>query len=168
MFFAILPKISKNMQKSSIFAGFLSKMLLCKCSSGHVESGFDNPAENFPVKTQVFLFKVQKRRWSNCSRVFFVTSFHCMFRLLFRNNWLIFYQNQKKLTQSPEKDDKSINYFCHFLSKFCWGHVKSLFGNPSRNFFHFFPLAGYFGSETENVRTITFLSKKPSNVPLDT
>ena len=37
-------------------------MLLCKCSSGHVESSFDNPAENFPVKTQVFLFKFQKRQ----------------------------------------------------------------------------------------------------------
>ena len=35
-------------------------MLLRKCSSRHVESSFDNPAKNFPVKTQVFLFNSKK------------------------------------------------------------------------------------------------------------
>ena len=60
MFFAILPKISKNNQKSLIFASFLSKMLLRKCSSRHVESSFDNPAKKFPEKTQVFLFNSKK------------------------------------------------------------------------------------------------------------
>ena len=35
-------------------------MLLCKFSSGHVESIFDNIAKNFPVKTQVFLSKSRK------------------------------------------------------------------------------------------------------------
>ena len=35
-------------------------MLLCKFSSGHVESSFDNIAKNFPVKTQVFWSKSKK------------------------------------------------------------------------------------------------------------
>ena len=35
-------------------------MLLCKCSTGQVESFFDNPAKNFPAKSQDFLVKIQK------------------------------------------------------------------------------------------------------------
>ena len=70
MFSAIVPKTSKVIQKSLSFQDFLSEMLLCKCSSGHVEKGFENPAKNFPVKIQVFLFKVQKRRKTNYSIVF--------------------------------------------------------------------------------------------------
>ena len=47
-----------------------------------------------------------------------MTSFLCIFRLLFRHTCLIFYQKEKKLTQSPKEDDNSINYFCHFFSSF--------------------------------------------------
>ena len=70
-FSAIVPKTSKNIRKSWSFQDFLSEMLLWKCSSGHVESSFDNLDKNLPVKIQVFLVKVQKRRKTNCSRVFF-------------------------------------------------------------------------------------------------
>ena len=115
MFFAILPKVSKNIRKSSNFLDFLWEMLLCNCSSGYVKSSFDNPARNFPVKIQVSLVKIQKKdRKTNFSRPFFVTSFLCIFRLLFRHTWLIFYQNHKKLTQSTKKDDTSINYIITF------------------------------------------------------
>ena len=46
-------------------------MLLFKGSFVHVESSFDNPAKNFPVKLQVFLVKVQEKRKTNFSWVFF-------------------------------------------------------------------------------------------------
>ena len=46
-------------------------MLLFKGSFVHVESSFDNPAKNFPVKLQVFLVNVQEKRKTNFSWVFF-------------------------------------------------------------------------------------------------
>ena len=46
-------------------------MLLFKGSFGHVESSFDNPVKNLPVKLQVFLVKVQEKRKTNLSWVFF-------------------------------------------------------------------------------------------------
>ena len=70
-FSAIVPETSKIIRKSWSFQDFLSEILLWKCSSGHVESSFDNPAKNVRVKIQVFFVKVQKRRKTNCSRVFF-------------------------------------------------------------------------------------------------
>ena len=48
--FAIVPKSSKTIQKPSRFQDFLSELLLCNCSSGHVESSFDNPAKKIPLK----------------------------------------------------------------------------------------------------------------------
>ena len=132
-------------------------MFLCKCSSGHVESSIDNIARKFAAKTQVFLVKVQKRRKNKCSRVFFSTLFLCTLRFMFRHTGLFFCQKQKKLTRSPKKDDTSINYFHHFFSKFCWGHVKCIFSNLP---YFFLPKDGYFRSETEKDRTITLLSEK--------
>ena len=70
-FSAIVPKTSKIFRKSPSFQDFHSKNLLCKCSTGHVESILDNPAKNFTAKTQVFLVKIQKRRKTNCSTVLF-------------------------------------------------------------------------------------------------
>ena len=157
MFSAVVPKISKTIQKSSRFQDLLSEMLLCNWSSEHVESSFDKPAKKIPVKIHVFLVKVQKRRKTVRSTVNFSTFFLCTLRLLFRHTWLFFCQNQKKLTQSPKKDDNSKYNFCHFFSRFCWGHVKCPFGNPS---IIFLLKAGYFRSETENPPTITILSKK--------
>ena len=90
MFSAIVPKISKIIQKSPSFHDFVSEMLLRKCFSGHVKSSFDNPTKNFPVKIQVFLVKVQKRGKTNCSRVFFSKFLLCTLRLLFRHTWLFF------------------------------------------------------------------------------
>ena len=49
MFSAIVPKTSKIIQKFLSFQDFLSEMLRRKCSSGNVESSFDNPAKNFLV-----------------------------------------------------------------------------------------------------------------------
>ena len=131
---AIVPKTSKIIQKSSSFQEFLSEILHCKCSSGHVESSCDNPAKNFPVKMQFFLVKFRKRRKTNFSRVFFwrfssVHLDHC-----FDTPDYLFSQNQKELTQSSEKDDNSINYFYHFFSKICSGHVKCTLKNPVKSF----------------------------------
>ena len=50
-------------------------MLLCKFSSGHVESSFDNIAKNFPVKTQVFFVKVQKKTKNQLLKSFFFDVF---------------------------------------------------------------------------------------------
>ena len=70
-FSTIVPKTSKIIRKSWSFQDFFSKRLLLRGSSGHVESSFDNPAKNFPVKLQVFLVKVQEKRKTNFSKVFF-------------------------------------------------------------------------------------------------
>ena len=70
-FSAIVPKTSKIIRKFWSFQDFLSEMLLFKGSFGHVESNFDNTAENFPVKIQFFLVEVQKRRKINFSIVLF-------------------------------------------------------------------------------------------------
>ena len=107
-------------------------MLLFKGSSGHVETSFDKTAKNFPVKLQVFLVKVQEKRKTNFSRVF-LTFFALYTWLLFRHTWLFFFDKiRKKLTRSPKRDDDSINYFCHFFSKFCWGHVNCTFSNTAK------------------------------------
>ena len=84
----------------------------CKCSSEHVESRFDKLAKSFPVKIQLFLAKVQKRRKTNCSRVIFwsFSSVH----LDFDRPDDFFCQIQKKFTQSLEKHDTTINYFITF------------------------------------------------------
>ena len=70
-FSAIDPKTSKIDRKSWSFQDFLSEILLWKCSSGHVESSFDNPAKNICVKIQVHFVKFKKRWKTNCSRVVF-------------------------------------------------------------------------------------------------
>ena len=70
-FSAIVPKTSKIIRKYWSYQDLLSEMLLFKGSSGHVESSFDKTAKNFPVKLQVFLVKVQEKRKTNFSRVFF-------------------------------------------------------------------------------------------------
>ena len=159
-FSAIVPKTSKFIRKSWSFQDFLWEMLLCKFSSGHVESSFDNIAKNFPVKTQVFFFsKSKKRRKTNCSSVFF-WRFSCVhLDYCFDTPDWFFCQNQKKLTQSPKKDVISINHFHHFFSKFCWGHAKSTFSNLPELFLS---KVRYFRSETKNNQTITLLSKKTS------
>ena len=162
-FSTIVPKTSKFIQKSWSFQDFLSETLLCKCSSGHVESSFDNIATNFPVKTQVFRQSPKKTKKTNAREYFFSTFFVCTLRLMFRHTWLLFAEIRKKLTQSPKKDVNSINYFHHFFSKFCWGHVKRTFSNLP---WIFLSKDGYFRSETEKNQTFNLLSKKLQNVPL--
>ena len=54
MFSAIVPKTSKIIQKSWSFEDFLSEMVLWKCSSGHVESSFDNLDKTFLWKYRFF------------------------------------------------------------------------------------------------------------------
>ena len=71
MYSAIVPKNSKIIRKSPSFHDFVSEMLLRKCFSGHVKSSFDNRTKNFPVKIQVFLVKVQKRRKTIVQEYFF-------------------------------------------------------------------------------------------------
>ena len=46
-----------------------------KCSSGNVESSFDNPAKNFPVKIQFFLVKFQKKTKNQFFKSIFSTFF---------------------------------------------------------------------------------------------
>ena len=159
----IVPKTSKFIRKSWSFQDFLWEKLLCKFSSGHVESSFDNIAKNFPVKTQVFLSKSKKRRKTNCSRVFYLTFFLCTVRLLFRHTWLFFCQNQKKLTQSPKKDVININHFHHFSSKFCWGHVKSTFSNLPE---FFCQKLVTFAQKPKITKQLLFPPKKRQKLPL--
>ena len=70
-FSALVPKISKTIRKSWSFQDFLSEILLWKCSSGHVESSFDNPAKNVRVKIQVFLSKSKKDEKTIVQEFFF-------------------------------------------------------------------------------------------------
>ena len=136
IFSAIVPKTSKIIQKSSSFHDFLSEMLLYKCFFGHVKCSFDNLAKNLPVKRQVFLVKVQKRRKTNCSRVFFLNFFLCTLRLLFRHTWLFFCQNQKEFTRSPKKDDNSKNYFIIFSQSFAEDTWNALWRTLAKVFCH--------------------------------
>ena len=158
-FSAVVPETSKFIQNSSRFKDFPSERLLCKCSSGHVKSSFDNIAKIFPAKKQVFLVKVRKKRKTICSKVSFLTFFLCSLRLLFQHTWLFFWLNQKKLTQSPKKDENSLNYFYNFFSKFCWGHVKGTF---SKLPIFFWQKTFIFAQRPKTIKQLLFtlLSKK--------
>ena len=135
MFSAVVPKISKTIQKSSRFQDLLSAMLLCNWSSGHVESSFDNPAKKIPVKIHVFLVKVQKRRKTVGSTVNFSTFFLCTLRLLFRHTWLFFLSKSEKTHSKSEKDDNSKKNFCHFFLKILLRTREMPFWQPFHKFF---------------------------------
>ena len=135
-FSTIVPKTSKIIRKSPSFHDFLSKVLLRECFSGHVKSSFDNPAKNFPVKVEVFLVKVQKRRKTNCSRVSFRSLYSLHLDYCFDTPDYFFPKIRKKLTQSPKRVDNSTNYFYHFFSKFFWGHVKCTLKDLPKVFCH--------------------------------
>ena len=160
MFSAIVRKTSKIIQKSLNFQDFLSEMLRRKCSSGNVENSFDNPAKNFPVKMQFFLVKFQKRRKTNFSRVFFWRFSLCTLDYCFDTPDNFFCQNQKKLTQSPKIDDDSINYFCYFFSKFCWGHVKCTFSNAANCHIYFAKRWFFFTQRQKTIKQILSSPKK--------
>ena len=130
-------------------------MLLCKCSTEQVESFFDNPAKNFPAKSQHFLVKIQKKTKNKLFNKFFWYFFLCTLRLLFQHTWLIFLPKSEKTHWKSKRDDKSENYFNRFFSKFRWGHVKCTLAT-CRNCS---PKFGYFRSETKNDQRITLLSK---------
>ena len=109
-------------------------MLPCNWSSGHVESSFDNPAKKFPLKKTRFSCQSPKRRKTICSTVNFSTFFLCTLRLLLRHTWLFLCQNQKKLTQSPKKDDNSKNNFYHFFFKILLRTREMPFWQPFQQF----------------------------------
>ena len=159
-FSAIVPKTSKFIQKSLSFQEFLSEMLRRKCSSGNVESSFDNPATNFPVKMQFFLVKFRKRRKTIFSRVFFWRFSLCTLDYCFDTTDKFFCRNQKKLTQSPKRDDDSINCFCHFFSKFCWGHVKCTFSNTAKCHIFLAKRRFFFAQRLKTIKQILFFQKK--------
>ena len=100
---AIVPKTSKIIQKSSSFQDFHSEMLLCNCSIGHVKSIYDNPAKNFPAKTQVFLVKIQKKHEKPIVQQIFWRFFLCTLRLLFQHTWLVFFLKSKKTHSKSQK-----------------------------------------------------------------
>ena len=133
-------------------------MLLFKGSFGHVESSFDNPAKNFPVKLRVFLVKVQEKRKTNFSWVFFDVFPSVHFDYCFDTPEHIFTKIRENSTQNPKRDDASVKYFYHFFSKFCWGHVKFTFSNPAKC--QVFSQIRFFRSETKKDQTIILLSKK--------
>ena len=136
-------------------------MLLCKFSSGHVESSFDNIAKNFPVKTQVLLSKSKKRRKTNCSRVFF-WPFSCVhLDYCFDTPDYFFCQNQKKLTESPKKDVISINHFHHFFSKFVEDTWKALLATCQK---FFCQKLVTFAQKPKITKQLLFSPKKPQNV----
>ena len=59
-FSAIVPKTSKIIRKSSSFQDFHSEMLICKCSTGKVESFLTTLPKNFLQKHRLFLSKSKK------------------------------------------------------------------------------------------------------------
>ena len=99
-FSAIVPKTSKVIRNCSNFQEFLSKMLLCKCSSGYVKSAFDNLAKNFAKNTSFSCQSPKMTMKQLFKMIFFITFLLRTLRLLFRHTWLLFWQNQEKLTQS--------------------------------------------------------------------
>ena len=135
MFSAIVPKNSKIIRKSPSFHDFVSEMLLRKCFSGHVKSSFDNRTKNFPVKIQVFLVKVQKRRKTNCSRVFFRSFYSVHLDYCFDTPEYFFAKIRNKLTQSPRRDVNSTNYFYHFFLKVLLRTREMHFEEPWQKFF---------------------------------
>ena len=152
------PENSKIYPKNLEFSRLHSEMLLCKCSTGQVESIFDNPGKNFPAKIQDFLVKIQKRRKTNCSTIFFWYFFLCTLRLLFQLTWLIFSPKSEKTHWKSKRDDNTENYFNYFFSMFSWGHVKCTLVTCGI----FLPKYGYFRSETKNDQIIILLSKRAS------
>ena len=61
----IVPKISKIFRKSSSFQDFHSENLLYKCSIGHVENIFDNPAKKISCKNTGFSCQNPKKKTKN-------------------------------------------------------------------------------------------------------
>ena len=51
--------MSEKDEKKNIF--FFKKLIILKCSYGHVKWSFDNPAENFRKNAEKFLLKVRER-----------------------------------------------------------------------------------------------------------
>ena len=58
-------KLRKLYESPEVFKTFFQKCCSEVVYSGHVERSFDNLDKNLPVKIQVFLVKVQKRRKTN-------------------------------------------------------------------------------------------------------
>ena len=157
MFSAIVPKTSKVFPKSSSFEDFLSEILLCKCSSGHVEKNFWPPWQKLYGKNTGFTCQSPKNDKPNLQDCFFCSSSSVHLDYCYDTPDAFFWQNLKKATQSPERDEKNINYFYQFSSKFCWGHTNCTLSIPAKKFL---PKYGYFRSETEISWTLTLPSKK--------
>ena len=78
-------------------------MLLFKGSFGHVESSIDNPAKSFPVQLQVFLVKVQEKRKTNFSWVFFDVFSLCTLDYCFDTPEIFLTKLEKTSLKIPKK-----------------------------------------------------------------
>ena len=134
-------------------------MLLFKCSSGHVESSFDKIAKNFPAKLQVFLVKVQEKRKTNFSRVFFEV-FRSVHLITVSTHLIIFFDKiRKNSVKVPKEMMIVLITFVIFSQSFAEDTWNALLATlPSA--IYFLSKDGFFHSETENDQTNTLLSKK--------
>ena len=120
-------KLRKLYESPEVFKTFFQKCCSEVVYSGHVERSFDNIDKNLPVKIQVFLVKVQRRRKTNFFKSLFWHFSTVHLSYCFDKPDCFFCQNQKKLNQSSKKDVNIMNYFYHLFSKFCWGLLKFTF-----------------------------------------
>ena len=157
-FFHHCPDNFKIFRKSSSFRDFYSENLLYKCSIGHVENFFDNSAEKFSCKNTGFSCQNPKKTKNQLFNSFFWRFYIRTLRLLFQHTWLSFLPKFEKTHWKSKRDDNSEEYFNHFFSKFCRGHVKWNLAT-CRNFL---PKYGNFRSETKNHQRNTLLSKRAS------
>ena len=159
---ATVPKTSKIIRKCSNFQDFLSEMLLCKCSSAHVESSSGNPAKIFPVKIQLFLVEVQKRRKFIFSREFFWRFSLCTLDYCFDTPDNCFFVKIRKNSIKVPKEMMIVLFtFITFSQSFAEDTWKALLATLP-NAIVFLPKNGYFRSDAKNGQTITLLSKKTS------
>ena len=159
---ATVPKTSKIIRKCWNFQDFLSEMLLCKCSSAHVESSSGNPAKIFPVKIQLFLVEVQKRRKFIFSREFFWRFSLCTLDYCFDTPDNYFFGKIRKNSIKVSKEMMIVLFtFITFSQSFAEDTWKALLATLP-NAIVFLPKNGYFRSDTKNGQTITLLSKKTS------
>ena len=155
MFSAIVPKISKIIQKSSSFQDFDSEMLICMCSTGQVES-FLTTLPKISCKNTGFSCRNPKKTKNKLFNKVFWHFSPVHLDYCFNTPDYFFCQNPKKLIESPKEMIIVKNTLIIFFSKFCWGHVKCNLAT-CRNFL---PKYGNFRSETKNDQTITLLSKR--------
>ena len=159
---ATVPKTSKIIRKCSNFQDFLSEMLLCKCSSAHVESSSGNPAKIFPVKIQLFLVEVQKRRKFIFSREFFWRFSLCTLDYCFDTPDNCFFVKIRKNSIKVPKEMMIVLFtFITFSQSFAEDTWKALLATlPNVNFF--WQMTVIFAQRPKTIKQELFSPKETS------